>query len=126
MRHGRHIISILTIISLILISGLAPAGEQTVTIPGQVDCSDGHVSDSCPGNNMGFPREPGTDTGGGGGSRNGGSTPPSQKRTAEQKAADLLKCKENFNDQSKNAYNFYTEKMRVCAAKMSNWYGNLL
>ncbi len=119
----RNIKCIILVTGLISISTLASAGEEIVVVPGQVDCSDGHLSERCPGNNIGFPRETREDTGGGG-SGGGGSSP--RKRTPQQKATDVAKCEKEYEDESKIALNIFSESMKVCASKVSNWYGNLL
>ena len=104
------------------------AEGHIVDIEGHVDCSDGHQSDACGWD--GIPdinsMDSGSRGGGGGGGGTGSSNPPTpQKRTSEQKAADVAICKEQKTDAINYASNIFLSNMNACTATNNTWYGYL-
>ncbi|MBK1889623.1 hypothetical protein Undi14_06215 [Undibacterium sp. 14-3-2] len=70
----------------------------TVVISDQTDCSDGHQSAACGWDGM---PDLSPSNGDGGGGSDGGRSEAPAKRTAEQKAADAAKCKEQKTENRK-------------------------
>lgn len=103
---------------------------DTVVISDQTDCSDGHQSAACgwDGRPDLSPSNGGGDSGGGGsdGGRGGGGSEAPAKRTAEQKAADAAKCKEQKTESEGQASRMYDSSMQVCASANSSAIGNYL
>lgn len=101
----------------------------TVVISDQTDCSDGHQSAACGWDGMPdlSPSNGGGGIGGdGGGGSDGGRSEAPAKRTAEQKAADAAKCKEQKTESEGQASRMYDSLMQVCASANSSAIGNYL